>query len=202
MGRWLWDMGNVRNELIRGETGWSTFEERKAKAMVKWMLRVVFEENLMSEIGRACLVEIGCKSRWWARYRHICSKIELIDLVNFIWLRDASVNGMVNLRMNVEEEVWKKRICEKIQWVGREAWKDGFKYTERAKEYVKMKECHRRDIFSDGSVGARVRLVVRRGCLPVNGQERERWRGTIELPQDAHKTQTYIICMTKHSHFP
>ena len=27
MGRWLWDVGNVRNELIRGETGWSTFEE-------------------------------------------------------------------------------------------------------------------------------------------------------------------------------
>ena len=21
MGRWLWDFGNVRNELIRGETG-------------------------------------------------------------------------------------------------------------------------------------------------------------------------------------
>ena len=29
MGRWLWDVGNIRNELIRGETGWSTtFEER------------------------------------------------------------------------------------------------------------------------------------------------------------------------------
>ena len=71
MGRWLWDVGNVRNELIRGETGWSTFEEREAKAMVKLMLRVVFEENLVSEIGRACLIEIGCKSRWWSRCRHI-----------------------------------------------------------------------------------------------------------------------------------
>ena len=57
MGRWLWDVGNVRNELIRGETGWSTFEEREAKSMVKWMLKVVFEENLVSEIGRACLTE-------------------------------------------------------------------------------------------------------------------------------------------------
>ena len=66
MGRWLLDVGN---ELIRdsdlifrrtllgyyaeGETGWSTFEEREAKSMVKWMLKVVFEENLVSEIGRA-----------------------------------------------------------------------------------------------------------------------------------------------------
>ena len=58
MGGWLWD---VRNELIRRETGWSTFEERGAKAMVKWMLKVVFEENLVFEIGRVCLIELGCK---------------------------------------------------------------------------------------------------------------------------------------------
>ena len=66
MGIWLWDVGNVRNELIRGETG--TFEEREAKPMVKWMLRVMFEENMVSEIGRACLIEILCKSIC----RHIC----------------------------------------------------------------------------------------------------------------------------------
>ena len=45
--------------------------EREAKAMVNWMLRVVFEENLLSEIGRACLIEIGCKTRWWSRCGHI-----------------------------------------------------------------------------------------------------------------------------------
>ena len=28
IGRWLWDVGNVRNQLIRRETGCSTFEER------------------------------------------------------------------------------------------------------------------------------------------------------------------------------
>ena len=32
MGRWLWD---VRNELIRGETGWSTFEERE-RGKTQW----------------------------------------------------------------------------------------------------------------------------------------------------------------------
>ena len=44
------DVENVRNELIGRETGWSTFEEKEAKAMVKWMLKVVFEANLVSEI--------------------------------------------------------------------------------------------------------------------------------------------------------
>ena len=71
---------------------------------MKWMLRVVFEENMVSEIGRACLIEIGCNSRWWSRCRHICSKSGLLDLVNLICLREVSVNGMVNLGMNVERE--------------------------------------------------------------------------------------------------
>ena len=56
MGRWLWDVVNVKNELIRGETVWSIFEEREAKAMVSWLLRIVFSENLMADLGRASLL--------------------------------------------------------------------------------------------------------------------------------------------------
>ena len=44
---------------------------------------------------------------------------------------------------------------------GRSAWKDGFNDTEREKEYVWMKESPRNDSFTDESVGARVRLMVR-----------------------------------------
>ena len=51
MGRWFWDVGNVRYELIRGETESGTFEEREAKAMVKWMLKVVFEEIWCLRLG-------------------------------------------------------------------------------------------------------------------------------------------------------
>ena len=58
-------------ELIRGETGWSTFEEREAKAMASWLLRIVFSENQITDLGRACLFEIGCKSGWWAQCRHM-----------------------------------------------------------------------------------------------------------------------------------
>ena len=48
------------------------------------MVKVVFKENLVSEIGRACLIELECKSRWWSRCRHICSKFGLLELVNLI----------------------------------------------------------------------------------------------------------------------
>ena len=33
-GRWLWEVGNVRNELVRGESGWSSFAEREEKCIV------------------------------------------------------------------------------------------------------------------------------------------------------------------------
>ena len=36
--------------------------EREAKAMVSWLLRVVFGEHQMSDLGRACLLEIGCNT--------------------------------------------------------------------------------------------------------------------------------------------
>ena len=58
---------------------------------------------------------MGCKSRWWFRCRHICSKSGLLEFVNLICLREVSVNGMVNLGMNVEREGWKKYICERME---------------------------------------------------------------------------------------
>ena len=76
------------------------------------------EDNLVSEIGRACLIEIGCNSRVWSRCRRICSKFGLMELVNLICLREVSVNGMVNLGMNVDGEGWKKSVREYKRVVG------------------------------------------------------------------------------------
>ena len=39
-----------------------------------------------------------------------------------------------------------------------------------------MKESPRNESFADGSVGARVRLIVRGECLPVRGSERMTWK--------------------------
>ena len=43
---------------MRGESGWSLFEVRELKRIVDWLLRIVYEESLVSNIGRACLVEV------------------------------------------------------------------------------------------------------------------------------------------------
>ena len=75
----------------------------------------------MSEIGRACLIETGCKSKWWARCRHICIKFGLMKLVNLMLLRDVSVNGMVSIGLKMDRKVCKEYICERIQEVGRQS---------------------------------------------------------------------------------
>ena len=51
-GGGLWEVGNVRNELVRGESGWSSFAERELKCIVDWLLRIVYEESLVSDIER------------------------------------------------------------------------------------------------------------------------------------------------------
>ena len=33
-GRWRWEVGKVRNELVRDESGWSLFAEREIKCIV------------------------------------------------------------------------------------------------------------------------------------------------------------------------
>ena len=176
MGRWLWDVVNVKNELVRGETGWSTFEEREAKAMVSWLLRIVFSENRMADLGRACLLEIGCKSGWWARCRHICNKFGLKELVNLICLGDVSVNGVDKLGMSVNEKTWMKFADEKIKLVGCRIWMNNCGNSERLQEYAFKKKLPMIEKYVDGSVGAMVRMMVRGGCLPVRGNTRMSWK--------------------------
>ena len=51
--------------------------------------------------------------------------------------------------------------------------KKGFNDAERV--CTKERIC-KKLFFADGNVGARVRLMVRGGCLPVKGSERMTWK--------------------------
>ena len=113
-------MGNVRNELVRGESGWSSFAEREVKCIVDWLLRIVYEESLVSDIGRACPMEVGYKSRWWARCNHVCNTFGLWKLVNLLWLKNINKEGMAMLGMKYDRNVWKKTLM-----VGDMQWRNG-----------------------------------------------------------------------------
>ena len=78
-------------------------------------------------------MEVGYKSRWWARCNHVCDKFGLWELVNLLWLKNINKEGMAMLGMKYEK-------------------------------------------YANGSVGARVRLMVRGGCLPVRGSKGMDWK--------------------------
>ncbi len=177
LGRWVWNVGtNVRTELLRGETGWSSFEEREAKAMVACLLRIIFEDNLISEIGRACLIEIGGKSRWWSRLRHICNKYDMSDLVNLICLGDISKNGLGNLNLSLNLKVWRKGVDTSIKESACKVWKDGLRQDVTHLEYVDFKRVPGLESYAKSGAGARMRLWVRGGCMPVRNNERMHWK--------------------------
>ena len=47
-----------------------------------WLLRIVYEECLVSDIGRVYLMEIGYKSRWWGKCNNVCEKFGMWELLN------------------------------------------------------------------------------------------------------------------------
>ena len=81
-----------------------------------WMLRIVYEESLVSDIERACLMEVGYNSRWWARCNHVCDKLGLWELVNL--LRNIYKEGMAMLGMKYDRNVWKKAFVARIHEYG------------------------------------------------------------------------------------
>ena len=102
-----------------------------------------------------------------ARCNHVCNKFGLWELVNLPWLKNINKEGMAMLGMKYDRSVWKKTLVARIQEDGRRQWRNGFGINEREQQYVHMKSQPKNEKYANGSVGARVRLMVRGGCLPV-----------------------------------
>ena len=51
--------------------------------MVDWLLRIVYDESMVLDIGRACMMKIGYKSRWRI-CNHVCEMFVLWELVNLL----------------------------------------------------------------------------------------------------------------------
>ena len=69
------------------------------------MLSTVYEESLVSDIERACLMEVGYKFRWWAGCNYVCDKFGLWELVNLLWLRNINKEGMAMIGMTYDQNV-------------------------------------------------------------------------------------------------
>ena len=102
-------------------------------------------------------MEVGYKSRLWARYNHVCEKFGMWELVNLLWLRNINKEGIAMLGMKYDRNVWKKNFVARIQEYSRRQWRHGFGINER-EQYVHMKSQPKNEKYANSSVGARVRL--------------------------------------------
>ena len=124
---------------MRGKSGWSSFAEREVKCIVDWLLRIVYEASLVSDIRRACMMEVGYNYRWWARCNPVCDKFGPWELVNLLWLMNINKEGMAMLGKKYDRNVWKKTFVTRIQEYGSRQWRNGFGINEREQQYVHMK---------------------------------------------------------------
>ena len=97
----------------------------------------VNEESIVSDIGRACLMEIGYKSRWWARCKHVCEKFCLRKLVNCYGFGIFGKEGMAM------------------------EWRNGFGMNEREQQYLQVNSQSKWKCGSESEINGQWRLSAR-----------------------------------------
>ena len=75
----------------------------------------------------------------------------------------------------------KKTFVARNQEYERRRWRNGFSINEKEQQYVHMKTQPKYEKYANGSMGARVILMVRGGCLPVRGSKGMEWKYDYDL---------------------
>ena len=78
--------------------------------------------------------------------------------------------------MQYDRNVWKKTFVARIEEYGRRTWRNAFGINEKEQQYVHMKSQPKNEIYANESVGTRVSLMVKGGCLPVRGSKGMEWK--------------------------
>ncbi|ELU04660.1 hypothetical protein CAPTEDRAFT_198113 [Capitella teleta] len=178
-GRWMWRLERtVRNAAVHGESGWSLFWEREVKAKVAFVVRVLEEDGLVARVGRACLMEIGVRSKWWKKIGKMTEELGVDVLLNLVLLRRMSAIGVAEMGICEDERegIRKVELERRVQEVGRMRWEEQLQRNERTRRYAQEKGEMKLEPYADGQEGAGVRLMMRGDCLPVRMNECVRWK--------------------------
>lgn len=179
-GRWLWRAGRwVRNVVIHGETGWSTFWEREAKVRATFINRVLDGNGVVSEVGRGCVEEIGVKSRWWRGVVNLGRKLGVDALMKMVWKKKMTWGGIQSLGITERdmEKIRKKALVRRIQEDARQEWRQKVgDENNRLRGYGEWKRDMKMERYADGSDGARVRMMCRGDSLPVRSNHIVHWK--------------------------
>ena len=71
---------------------------------------------------------------------------------------------------------WRVKTKKMVEESGRKRWINRLKEKEVSNEYAKWKKVPGQESYADGSSGAKVRMLLRGGCLPVRSNERMNWK--------------------------
>ena len=154
-------------EAIRGEMGWSTFDERYMKGKLKYKVRIEkMEENRW--VKKICR-EAGNKSNWMRNCAGIVNKGGLAR----VWISRPDGRNEWNLRYNVgdnniyDTDKWGTLINTRIKEYGLELWKRGIEGKRTLLLYGRKGNPHKED-FYDGSWGSSLLFKARSGSLELN----------------------------------
>ena len=178
-GRWLWKVQmSVRNGCVRGESGWSSFEEREMKAKLAFVCKILRGNSVVSQVGRACLLELGRKSPWWRVVEGFFDVLDLECLWHLVRCRRMSALDGVQLGFDADwtEDVCKVVLDDKVKEYGKKMWSRSLSSTARTREYTEQKGEIRIESYADGSEGAKVRMMVRGDSLLVRCNPNVAWK--------------------------
>ena len=96
--------------------------------------------------------------------------------VNLLWLKNINKEGMAMLGMKYDRNCVEEDFGGENPGGWQETVEEWFRINEREQQYVYMKSQPKNEKYANGSVGARVRLMVRGGCLPVRGSKGMDWK--------------------------
>ena len=65
---------------------------------------MAFSESVVAEIGMACLLEVGLKSKWWRRAKYLCGL--MVFVLGDCIMRELKV-------LNVDDS--KEKVCKRVE---------------------------------------------------------------------------------------
>ena len=159
----------VGAESIRGEVGWSTFEERIMKSSVIYKKRI---ENMKDgRIVKKIYNLYTNKSKW----QRSCS--QYVKLCGFRKMFVISLDGNIQPGYKIINEnglgidwtysMWKNTINKKVEEIGLKKWKEGISKKETLIWY-NYKKVPKHEFFYSGDLGSSLLFKCRTNSLEVN----------------------------------
>ena len=171
----------VGTEAIRGDMGWSTFEERLFKGKLKYKIRL--EKMDRNRWAKNVYLNSGTKSNWNKNCSRIAGKCGFfrrwVDNVDG-GVREWVLSLLLGEENMYDERKWKGIINNNVKEHGLLKWKQGMEKKSTLKMYSE-KEKPKKEIFYNGNKGSSLLFKARTNSLEINDRtyrfngSRDRW---------------------------